>query len=177
MGCVTIAGPLTGPRPGGCAGGSQDWLSETGPRSDATHRLMIPAAEVHRQDHMRAPRKAVIHVCTDPRALSGCQARSEWAQQHHLACCLGACGMLAMLAHERPDRHLSLGKRKRRLSCQGCSYVLPVRERLRNAAQPLTRVEHGRHFIADGPRHQPRECRPDNVLPHLAQALFRIGTR
>ena len=72
-----------------------------------------------------------MRVCKDQLALSGCQARSARAQRHHIACCLVA---FCVLERERHERHLSIYKRKRRLSFKGRSLALPALERLRSAA-------------------------------------------
>jgi hypothetical protein len=72
----------------------------------------------------------VMRVCTDQLGLTGGQARSERAQQHHLACGLVA---FCVLERERYDRHLSIYKLKRQLSFKGRSQVLPSLERLRRA--------------------------------------------
>jgi hypothetical protein len=73
----------------------------------------------------------VIRVCKDQFSLSGCQARSERAQLHHIACCLAAFGVLE---RERHDRGLSIYKLIRALSCNGRSISLPALERLRRTA-------------------------------------------
>ena len=87
--------------------------------------------EVRRLSHVRAQIEEVIRVCKDQLALSGCQARSDRAQQQHAACCLVA---FCVLEHERHDRHLSIYQRKRQLSFKCCSYALPSLDRLRRAA-------------------------------------------
>jgi hypothetical protein len=97
----------------------------------ATNRLTLPAAEGRRRYRVRSQMEARIRVCKDQRGLSGCQARSEQAQRHHILCCLVA---FCVLERERPDRGLSRDKRKRQLSCQGRSVGLPALERLRRAA-------------------------------------------
>ena len=56
----------------------------------ATNRLTLPAVEVRRLYGLRAQIEEVIRVCKNQLGLSGCQARSERAQQHHIACCLVA---------------------------------------------------------------------------------------
>jgi hypothetical protein len=70
-------------------------------------------------------------VCKDQLGLTGCQARSERAQLHHMACYLVA---FCVLEHERHVRGLSIDKLKRQLSFKGRSFALPVLERLRGAA-------------------------------------------
>jgi hypothetical protein len=70
-------------------------------------------------------------VGKDQLGLSGCQARSERAQRHHIACCLVA---FCVLERERHDRHLSIYKLKRQLSFKGRAYALPSLEQLRQAA-------------------------------------------
>jgi hypothetical protein len=97
----------------------------------ATNRLTLPPAEVRRLYRIRAQIEEVIRVCKDQLGLSGCQARTERAQLHHMPCCLVAfCG----LERERQAPGLSLDKLKRQLSFQGRAVVLPALERLRRAA-------------------------------------------
>jgi hypothetical protein len=97
----------------------------------ATNRLRLPAAEVRQLYGIRAQIEAVIRVCKDQLGLTGCQARSERAQLHHVACCLVA---FCVLERERHAQDLSIDKLKRRLSCQGRSFILPALERLRSTA-------------------------------------------
>jgi hypothetical protein len=73
----------------------------------------------------------VIRVCKDQLGLTGCQARSERAQIHHLTCCLVA---FCVLERERHAQGLSIYKLKRQLSFQGRSLTLPMLERLKSAA-------------------------------------------
>ena len=80
---------------------------------------------------LRAQIEEVIRVCKDQLGLSGCQARSERAQLHHLTCCLVA---FCILERERHARGLSIYKLKRQLSFQGYSLALPTLERLRSTA-------------------------------------------
>ena len=61
--------------------------------------------------------------------MSGCQARSDRAQQHHFACCLVA---FCILERKRHDRQLSIYQLKRQLSFKGRSLALPA---LRAAAR------------------------------------------
>lgn len=72
-----------------------------------------------------------MRVCTDQLPLTGCQARSEKAQPHHLTC-----GRIAfwVLERERDDRQLSIYKLTRQLSCKGRDHALPALERLRITA-------------------------------------------
>jgi hypothetical protein len=70
-------------------------------------------------------------VCKDQLGLTGCQARSERAQLHHMICCLVA---FCVLERERQERGLSIYKLKRHLSCQGRTVVLPALELLRQPA-------------------------------------------
>lgn len=115
----------------GCAAGSRSWSSDTAPRTYATKRLTLPAAEVRRLYRGRTPSEAVIRVCQDQRGLNGWQARTERAQRHHLTCCVVAfCG----LERERHDRRLTIYKLKRYLSGHGRLVRLPALERLRQAA-------------------------------------------
>ncbi|HZC00803.1 MAG TPA: transposase, partial [Gammaproteobacteria bacterium] len=97
----------------------------------ATNRLRLPAAEVRRLYRVRSQIEEVIRVCKDQLGLTGCQARSERAQQHHMACCLVA---FCVLERERHDQHLSIYKLKRQLSFKGRSLALPALERIRGAA-------------------------------------------
>jgi hypothetical protein len=80
---------------------------------------------------IRAQIEEVIRVCKDQLGLSGCQARSERAQLHHMTCCLVA---FCVLEWERHVRGLSIYKLKRQPSCQGRTVVLPALERLRQTA-------------------------------------------
>jgi DDE family transposase len=97
----------------------------------ATNRLMLPAAEVRRLYRFRSQIEEVIRVCKDQLSLTGCQARSERAQLHHITCCLVA---FCVLERERHERQLSIYQLKRQLSFHGRSYVLPALERLRSTA-------------------------------------------
>ncbi|HZC01370.1 MAG TPA: transposase [Gammaproteobacteria bacterium] len=97
----------------------------------ATNRLTLPADEVRRVYHVRAQIEEVIRVCKDQLGLSGCQARSERAQRHHITCCLLA---FCVMERERHTRGLSIYKLKRQLSFKGRSLVLPALEQLRSAA-------------------------------------------
>ena len=91
----------------------------------------MSAAEVRRLYRLRAQSEAVISVCKDQRSLTGCHARSERAQRHHLSCCLVA---VCVRERERHEQQLSIDPRKRRLSFQGPAYALPALERLKRAA-------------------------------------------
>jgi hypothetical protein len=93
--------------------------------------IQVPAAKVRGLYHVRAQIEEVIRVCKDQLALSGNQARSERAQRHHITCCLVA---FCVLERELHNRHLSIYKLEEQLSFKGCFLVLPVLERLRNAA-------------------------------------------
>jgi hypothetical protein len=116
---------------GWLSGGLKVRVVRYGATYDATHRLRVPAAKVRRLYHVRAQIEEVIRVCNDQLALSGCQARSERAQRHHITCCLVA---FCVLERERHDRQLSIYKLKQQLSFRGYALVLPALERLRNAA-------------------------------------------
>jgi hypothetical protein len=70
-------------------------------------------------------------VCKDQLGLTGCQARSERAQQHHMLCCLVA---FCVLERESHDRGVSIYQLKRHLSFRGRAIVLPALEQLRTAA-------------------------------------------
>ena len=101
-----------------------------GKKYDAIKRLTRQAAEVRRLYGMRAQIEEVIRACKDQLALTGCQARSDRAQQHHFTCCLVA---FCVLERERHDRQLSIYQLKRQLSFKGRSLALPALERLRGA--------------------------------------------
>jgi Transposase DDE domain len=116
---------------GRLTGGLKVLVVRYGAKYFATNRLTLAAAEVRRLYGVRAQIEEVIKVCKDQLRLTGCQARSERAQQHHFFCCLVAC---CVLERERHDRHLSIYKLKRLLSFQGRSVHLPALERLRTAA-------------------------------------------
>jgi DDE family transposase len=112
-------------------GGLKVLVVRYGKKYYATNRLQLSAAEVRRVYRLRAQIEEVIRVCKDQLSLTGCQARSERAQQHHITCCLVA---FCVLERERHDRHLSIYQLKRQLSFRGPSVVLPALERLRSAA-------------------------------------------
>jgi Transposase DDE domain len=76
-----------------------------GAKDAATHRLPLPTAAVRRWYPLRAHLEEVSRVCKDQLSLTGCQARSERAQLHHITCCLMAFGVLE---REREARHLSV---------------------------------------------------------------------
>jgi Transposase DDE domain len=97
----------------------------------ATNRLTLLAAEVRRLSRVRAPSEEVMRVCQDQLGWSGWQLRSTRAPRPHISCGRAA---FCVLERERPDRHLSIYKLKRRLSFQGRAMVLPALERLRAAA-------------------------------------------
>jgi hypothetical protein len=97
----------------------------------ATNRLTLSAAEVRRLYRFRTQSEEVLRACKDQLRLSGCQARSERAQRHHIPCCLAA---FCVLERERHDRGLSIYKLRRALSCNGQSITLPALERLRRIA-------------------------------------------
>jgi putative transposase len=97
----------------------------------APNRLTLSAAEVRRLYRVRSQVEEVIKVCKDQLSLTGCQARSERAQLHHISCCLVA---FCVLERERHERNLSIYKLKRQLSYRGLSVALPTLERLKRAA-------------------------------------------
>jgi Transposase DDE domain len=97
----------------------------------ATNRLTLPPPEVRRLYRLRAQIEEVIRVCKDQLGLSGCQARSERAQGHHVTCCLVAFCVLERAHH---DRRLTIYKLKRQLSYHGRRLALPAPERLRQGA-------------------------------------------
>ena len=67
-------------------------------------------------------------MCKNRLCLTGCQARSEQAQLHHIICCLAA---FCVLEREQYARQLRIYKLKRHLSFRGPSVVLPALEQLR----------------------------------------------
>jgi Transposase DDE domain len=116
---------------GQLTGGLKVLVVRDGAQDFATNRLTLPAVEVRPLYRVRTPSEEVISVCKDQRGLTGCQARSERAQQHHFTCCLVAC---CVLERERPDRRLTIYQLKRHLSCQGRTVSLPALERLSQIA-------------------------------------------
>lgn len=113
------------------SGGLKGLVVRHGKTYDATNRLTLPTAEVRRLYRVRAQIEEVMRVCKDQLGLSGCQARSERAQGHHVTCCLVA---FCVLERERHDRSLTIYKLKRQLSCHGSPLALPALERLRQGA-------------------------------------------
>jgi hypothetical protein len=97
----------------------------------ATNRLTLPTAEVRRLYRRRAHIEEVMSVCKDQLGVSGCQARSERAQVHHVTCCVVA---FCVLERERQDQGLTIDHLTRQLSCHGRTLALPALERLRQAA-------------------------------------------
>jgi hypothetical protein len=81
-----------------------------------TTRQTLSAAEVRRLSGVQAQIAEVIRVCKDQLGLTGCQARSHRAQQHHMACCLV---VFCVLERERYDQGLSIDKLRRQLSFKG----------------------------------------------------------
>lgn len=116
---------------GWLTGGLKVLVVRYGAKYYATNRLTLGAAEVRRLYRLRAQIEEVIRVCKDQLGLTGCQARSERAQLHHMACCLVA---FCILERERHDRNLSIYKLKRRLSFHGRMLALPALERLTHTA-------------------------------------------
>jgi hypothetical protein len=116
---------------GWLTGGLKVLVVRYGAKYYATNRLTLSAAEVRRLYRVRAQIEEVISVCKDQLSLTGCQARSERAQLHHISCCLVA---FCVLERERHDQQLSIYQLKRRLSFQGPAYALPALERLKRAA-------------------------------------------
>jgi Transposase DDE domain len=116
---------------GWLSGGLQVLVVRYGAKDDATNRLMLSAAEVRCLYRLRSQLEEVIRVCKDQLAFTGCQARAERAQMHHVACCLVAFGVLERARHAH---QLSVYKLKHQLSFQGRSLVLPTLERLRDTA-------------------------------------------
>lgn len=116
---------------GWLSGGLKVLVVRYGAKYYATNRLTLSAAEVRRLYRIRSPIEEVIRVCKDQLAFTGCQARSERAQLHHVTCCLVA---FCVLERERHAQQLSVYKLKQQLSFQGRSLVLPTLERLRDTA-------------------------------------------
>lgn len=116
---------------GWLSGGLKVLVVRHGNKYYATNRLTLPPTEARRLYRMRAHIEEVIRVCKDQLGLSGCHARSERAPGHHLTCCVVA---FCVLERERHDRHLTIYKLKRQLSCRGRPLVLPALERLRHSA-------------------------------------------
>ena len=116
---------------GWLTGGLKVLVVRHGAKYYATNRLTLAAAEVRRLYRIRTQIEEVFRVCKAQLGLSGCQARSERAQLHHMTCCLVA---FCVLERERYERGLSIYKLKRQLSFQGYSLALPALERLRRAA-------------------------------------------
>jgi hypothetical protein len=116
---------------GWLSGGLKVRIVRYGKKYYATNRLTLSAAEVRQLYRVRAQIEEVIRVCKAQLALAGCQARSERAQLHHIACCLSA---FCVLERERRDQQLSIYKLKHQLSCQGQSCALPALELLKRAA-------------------------------------------
>jgi DDE family transposase len=116
---------------GWLTGGLKVLVVRYGAKYDATNRLTLAAPELRRLYAFRAQIEEAIRVCKDQLGLTGCQARSERAQLHHMACCLTA---FCVPEHERHERNLSIYKLKRLLSVRGRLVTLPDLERLRSAA-------------------------------------------
>jgi DDE superfamily endonuclease len=116
---------------GGWTGGLKVLVVRDGATDDAPNRLTRTAAEVRRLSRVRAHIEAVIRVCQDHLGFTGCQARSERAQRHHMACSLVA---FCVLERERQDQQLSISQLKRQLRFKGRSSVLPALERLKSLA-------------------------------------------
>ena len=83
--------------PGRLPGGLKVLVVRYGAKSFATNRLTLAAAEVRRLYRVRAQSEEVMKVCTDQLRLTGGQARSDRAQQHHFTCCLVAFCVLERL--------------------------------------------------------------------------------
>ncbi len=116
---------------GWLSGGLKVLVVRHGQKYDATNRLTLSAVEVRQLYRVRAHIEALIRGCKGQLGLTGCQARSERAQVHHLVCCLVA---LCILERERLDRGLTIDKLRHQLSCQGRTVILPALERLKQAA-------------------------------------------
>jgi putative transposase len=116
---------------GWLTGGLKVLVVRCGAKYYATNRLTLSAVEVWQLYHIRAQIEEVIRVCKDQLRLSGCQARSERAQVHHVMCCLVA---FCVLERERHDQGLTIYKLKHQLCCRGRTVILPALERLKQAA-------------------------------------------
>jgi putative transposase len=116
---------------GWLTGGLKVLVVRHGAKYYATNRLTLPAPEVRRLYQFRTQIEEVIRMCKGQLGLTGCQARSERAQLHHITCCMVA---FCVLECERHERGLSIYQLKRRLSFKGRSFTLPALERLRIAA-------------------------------------------
>ena len=115
---------------GRLTGGPKVLVVRYGAKYYATNRLSLAAAEVRHLYAFRTQIEEVIRVCKDQLGLTGCQARSERAQRHHILCCLAA---FCVLERERYERGISNYQLKRRLSFRPHSVALPALERLRGA--------------------------------------------
>jgi putative transposase len=116
---------------GWLTGGLKVLVVRYGAKYYATNRLTLSAVEVRQLYRIRAQIEEVLRVCKDQLRLSGCQARSERAQVHHVTCCLVA---FCVLERERHDRGLTIYKLKHQLSCRGRTVIIPALERLKQAA-------------------------------------------
>jgi hypothetical protein len=116
---------------GRLTGGLKVLVVRYGAKYYATNRLTRAAADVRRLYAFRAQIEEVIRAGKDQLGLSGCQARSERAQLHHMTCCLVA---FCVLERERHDRQVSIYQLKRRLSFKGQAMALSALERLRSTA-------------------------------------------
>jgi Transposase DDE domain len=116
---------------GWLTGGLKVLVVRYGAKYYATNRLTLTAAEVRRLYRVRAQIEEVIRVCKDQLGFTGCHARSERAQLHHMACSLVA---FCVLERERQDQQLSIYQLKRQLSFKGRAHVLPALERLKSVA-------------------------------------------
>jgi hypothetical protein len=116
---------------GRLTGGLKVLVVRYGAKYYATNRLTLAAADVRRLYAFRAQIEEVIRAGKDQLGLSGCQARSERAQLHHMTCCLVA---FCVLERERHDRQVSIYQLKRRLSFKGQAMALSALERLRSTA-------------------------------------------
>ncbi len=113
------------------SGGIKVHVVRLGKKSYATNCLTLLAKEVRQLYRIRWVVEEGIKVCKGQLGISGCQARSLQAQEHHVACCLiGFC----MLERESHDRSMSIYKLKRRLSFKGLAFALSALQLLREAA-------------------------------------------
>jgi Transposase DDE domain len=116
---------------GWLAGGLKILVVRYGAQYSATNRLTLSAAEVCRLYRMRSQIEEVIRACKDQLGLTGCQARSERAQLHHMLCCLVA---FCVLEWERQAQGLSPYNLRRHPSCLGRTVMLSALELLRQTA-------------------------------------------
>jgi hypothetical protein len=116
---------------GWLSGGLNVLVGRHGKKSYAPNRLPRAAAAVRPLDRVRSHIEEIISGCQDQLGLSGCQARAERAQLHHVTGCLVA---FCVLERERQARQLSSDKLQRQLRFRGRTLTFPTRARLRGTA-------------------------------------------